>query len=76
MNLINIFKGLLFDKGGKILAGAGLAVFLFDIIQKYLDSGESVKICLELGQGGGLLFLAGLAIFIAFKSDPHKNDAV
>lgn len=71
--ILSVVKGFIFDKGSKVLAGAGAAALLFDVISKFLETGESAKICLELGQGGALLLLAGLAVLIAFKSEPPKR---
>jgi hypothetical protein len=74
MNTILIaLKSWIFDKGAKVAAGAGLIAILLDIIERVSENGETTRFCLELGQGGALLVLAGFLVLVAFKSEPPKK---
>lgn len=69
-SLATLLKGWIFDKGAKIAAGAGAVAMLLDVIERVANSNEPARLCIELGPAGGLLFLAGLLVWVAFKSDP------
>jgi hypothetical protein len=73
--ILTTIKSLIFDKGAKVAAGAGAIAILLDVVDRFSENGEPAKICLELGQGGALLLLAGFVVLIAFKSEPpHKHN--
>lgn len=72
-NIVTIIKSWIFDKGAKVAAGAGAIAIVLDIIDRISENGESTRFCLEMGQGGALLLLAGFLVLIAFKSEPPKR---
>lgn len=73
-HFLNILKGWIFDKGGKALAGAGALVLVLDLIDRVVENGEPVRFCIDLGISGAIFFLVGIAIFVAFKSEPPHRD--
>lgn len=74
MNSIwTIAKSWIFDKGAKVAAGAGLIAILLDIVNRISENSMTTKVCLELGEGGALLLLAGFLVLVAFKSEAPKR---
>lgn len=70
-SLWTIIKGLVLDKGAKIAAGGGAVAILMGLFDR-LQGQAPANFCFTIDATGSVLLIAGVLVWVAFKSDPPK----